>query len=182
MKARSLIASLATIAVALIVVVGYWYARAPAATQVKVGDVAPDLRLPLVLSNAYVSLSKFRGKPVLLAMFLSDCETCQREVPQIEKLHRRYLRRGLTVLGVSADPDKPSAKQFLRKRRLTFPVVLDSNGAAVRAAFGTRKFPQAYLLDVTGRVEAIYLGSVRWNGDAVKDSIEKLLPPDPAKR
>ena len=88
------------------------------------------------------------------------------------------LRRGLTVLGVSVDPDKRTAAEFLRRHKTTFTAVLDANGVDVKEAYGSWKFPEAYLLDAEGRVVAVWLGSVKWRSRDVRDLIEGLLPRD----
>jgi peroxiredoxin len=178
MKLRAFLPPLVAVAVALVVVLGYWYLSAPESTKVKVGQVAPDLTLPFVGGSGRLTLSNFRGQPVLLVMFLSGCHICEREIEQIQAIHRLYIRRGLTVLGVSADPDAATREAFRRRHKLTFPVLADDNGAAVRAAYGSWKFPEAYLLDSSGRVDTIWLGSVRWWSDEVRDRIKRLLPPE----
>ncbi len=177
MSKSSLVAAGAAVVLALAVILGYAYFTGSEATRVKVGHTAPDLYLPMVHSDLLVKLSNFRGRPVLLAMFLSECEICQREVRQIEALHRRYVGKGLMVIGVSVDPNREAATVFASRHQLSFPVLLDVEGASVREAYGSWKFPETYLIDATGRVAAVYLGSVLWGAREVQQRIESVLPP-----
>jgi peroxiredoxin len=170
---RSALAALVTVAV----VVGFWWLRSPESTLVKVGQPAPDLELQSLGATTKTRLSSFRGRPVLLVMFMSNCHLCDEEMPEIERLHRRLLPRGLMVIGVSADTDRAALGQFVQRHQITFPVLEDPGGAALRQAYGSWRLPEAYLIDAAGKVAAVWLGSVKWSGPEVKDTIAGLLPP-----
>jgi peroxiredoxin len=174
---RSAVRALAAAAIGLLVVVGYWWLRSPESTQVKVGHEAPELELPSLGATHKTRLSSFRGHPVLLVMFMANCRLCEEEVPEIERLNRRMLPRGLIVIGVAADEDRTALQRFVEKHQVTFPVLLDPAGQALRQAWGSWKLPEAYLIDASGKVAAVWLGSVSWRGDAVGDAIAKVLPP-----
>jgi peroxiredoxin len=181
LKLRAALTALVVLAVAAAVVLGYWLLRSPEITQVKVGDIAPDLRLPFPGSAARLSIHGFRGEPVLLVMFLSGCHICEREIREVEAVHRTYGPQGLTVIGVSVDPNDRTRRAFIRRHQLSFLVLADDNGAAVREAYGSWKFPEAYLLDAEGRVAEVWLGSVKWRSDAVRERIRRLLPERPRR-
>ena len=163
--------------VGVAVVVGFWWLRSPEATKIKVGHQAPDLELRSLGASEKTRLSSFRGRPVLLVMFLSNCHLCDAEMPEIERLNRRLLPRGLLVIGVSADEDRAALQRFVQRHQVTFPVLEDPGGHALREAWGSWKLPEAYLIDASGKVAAVWLGSVNWSGDGVRDAIVKVLPP-----
>jgi peroxiredoxin len=169
--------ALAAAAIGLVVVVGFWWLRSPESTQVKVGQAAPDLELLSLGATQKTRLSSFRGRPILLVMFLSNCHLCEAEMPEVERLNRRMLPRGLTVIGVAADEDRTALERFVQRHEVTFPVLQDPGGHALRQAWGSWKLPEAYLIDASGTVAAVWLGSVNWSGDAVRDAIAKVLPP-----
>jgi peroxiredoxin len=177
MKRETAVRSALAAAVTLAVVVGFWWVRSPEATLVKVGHQAPDLELPSLGATSKTRLSSFRGRPVLLVMFLSNCHLCDEEMPEIERLHRRLLPRGLMVIGVSADTERAALESFVQKHQMTFPVLQDPGGRALRQAYGSWRLPEAYLIDASGTVAAVWLGSVKWSGPEVKDTIARLLPP-----
>jgi peroxiredoxin len=173
----SALRALAAAAIGLVVVVGFWWLRSPESTQVKVGQEAPDLELLSLGAADKTRLSSFRGRPVLLVMFLSNCHLCEEEIPEIERLNRRMLPRGLTVIGVAADEDRTALERFVQRHQVTFPVLQDPGGHALREAWGSWKLPETYLIDASGKVAAVWLGAVNWNADAVRDAIAKVLPP-----
>lgn len=177
MKRETAVRSVVAVAVALAVVVGFWWLRSPESTLVKVGHRAPDLELTSLGATGKTRLSSFRGRPVLLVMFMSGCHLCDEEMPQIERLHRRLLPRGLAVIGVSADTDRAALARFVDRHQMTFPVLQDPGGPALRHAYGSWKLPEAYLIDATGTVAATWLGSVQWSAPEVQEAIQRLLPP-----
>lgn len=169
---------LLAVAVTVALVVGYWWWRAPEATQVKVGDPAPDLELS-TLGGGPTRLSSYRGSPVLLVMFLSGCKHCEADAPEIEKLHRAYFQKGLIVLGVSVDPDRASLQDFVDRHTITYWVMEDFGGAGVRDAWGSWQMPEAYLIDAGGIVRQVWLGGVNWLSPGVRAEIEAQLPEPP---
>ena len=177
MKRGTAVRSALAAAVALAVVVGFWWLRSPESTLVKVGQRAPDLELRSLGATSKTRLSSFRGRPVLLVMFMSGCHLCDEEMPQIERLHSRLLPRGLAVIGVSADTDRAALARFVDRHHMTFLVLEDPGGPALRQAYGSWKLPEAYLIDASGTVAAVWLGSVPWSGTEVQEAIQRVLPP-----
>jgi cytochrome c biogenesis protein CcmG, thiol:disulfide interchange protein DsbE len=165
---------------AVAVALGYFWLTAPEVTKIKVGMQAPELELPSVNPGS-VKLSSFRGQAVLLAFFMSDCKICQKEVVEIERIHREYRLKGLLVVGVSVDADYAATRRFLAERQLTFGLLRDPNGEKIFAAYGSYKMPEAYLIDPQGIVRGVFLGSVAWRSPEVRRQIEDVLPaPSPA--
>ena len=52
----------------------------------------------------------------------------------------------------------------------------------MREAYGSWKMPEAYLIDATGRVDSVYLGSVNWRSPEIRERIRKLLAAASAPR
>jgi peroxiredoxin len=162
--------------VALVAIFGYWYWRSPESTKIRAGMTAPDLELQSATGKGRLRLSSLRGRPVLLVFFMSSCHICDKDVPKIDRLFREYRSEGLMVVGVSVDANYADRQRFLLEKHVTFAVVQDPYGDAVYEAYGSRKMPEAYLIDAEGRVDRVYLGAVDWLGDEVRDRIRNLLP------
>ncbi len=160
---------------ALAVILGVWYLNAPESSQVRVGMTAPELEL-VTETGASQRLSSWRGHPVLLVFFMSDCEICQEDIPQLELVNREFRARGLVVLGVNVDAEFTAYKSFIVKNQLTFGMYRDPGAVRIQQSFGSYRLPEAYLIDPMGQVAAVWLGKVQWRSEDVRDRIVGLLP------
>jgi peroxiredoxin len=113
-------------------------------------------------------LSDYRGKPVVVNLWATDCGGCKAELPVFVKLHQAYKDRGLTVVGVSLDimyEDLKSAAEgwarvtpFAAAHDLKYAILLDDG--SVEKAFKVTALPATYLVDREGRIAASYIGVV----------------------
>ena len=98
------------------------------------------------------SLAALKGRVVLLNFWATWCPPCRKEMPDLEKLYRRYQDKGLTVVAVS-DEDRATVEQFLAKSPYSFPVALDP-GKKVNTAFSVDGIPKSFVFDRQGRLAA----------------------------
>lgn len=147
------------------------------------GSYRPDTKPPELvgrtLDDQTVSLAGLRGKVVLLNFWASWCLECRPEMPGLEAMHRKYASRGLAVLGVNAREGRDAAGRFARELGLTFPLVLDLEGA-IMAQYGVIGLPTTFLLGRDGRAVALAIGPRDWGGAAAAEIIRTLLLDTPA--
>jgi peroxiredoxin len=112
------------------------------------GTPAPDFRLPRV-DGGELSLSEFRGRPVLLVFSDPNCGPCDALVPRLERLART---ENVAVVMVSRG-DLAANRAKVAQHRLTFPVGLQRHWEISReyAMFAT---PIGYWIDPEGVVAA----------------------------
>jgi len=122
----------------------------------KVGEVAPDFTRK-DFANKQLTLSGHRGKLVLLNFWATWCPPCREEMPLFSRWQRELKGKGLQVIGVSMDDDATSAKDFLAKYPVTYPVVMGDVKLAETFG-GVLGLPLSYLIDARGRVVARYQG------------------------
>jgi peroxiredoxin Q/BCP len=103
--------------------------------SVIVGDNAPDFTLPTD-GNGSVSLSKLRGKAVVLYFYpKDDTSGCTAEACGFRDSFPDYGKTGAVVIGVSKD-SVASHDKFKKKHGLPFMLASDSDGK-VCEAYGT---------------------------------------------
>ncbi|KAK5814104.1 Peroxiredoxin Q, chloroplastic [Gossypium arboreum] len=109
-----------------------------------------------------VSLSKFKGKPVVVYFYPAD-ETpgCTKQACAFRDSYEKFKKAGAEVIGISVDSAE-SHKNFAKKYRLPFTLLSDE-GNKVRKEwgvpsdlFGTLPGRQTYVLDKKGVVQLIY--------------------------
>lgn len=108
-------------------------------------------------------LSDYKGKTIFLNFWATWCGPCQREMPDIEKLYKKYggNAKDLIVLGVAnprtnqapynQDVTEPELRQFIAKGGYTYPTVMDLTGD-VFEAYGIGSFPTTFMIDKNGKV------------------------------
>jgi thiol-disulfide isomerase/thioredoxin len=145
----------------------------------------------LALLAVPVDVAKNRGSVVVLNYWASWCEPCRKELPALERVHRRYRDQGLVTLGVSIDDpeERDAARRLVKELGLSFPIRLDGTRQEMFALGLATAIPATAIFDRDGsRVfriigeasEADVVARVQWLlGDrATSKPPELVLPPN----
>jgi thiol-disulfide isomerase/thioredoxin len=97
-------------------------------SSLKVGEAAPDFELTS-LDGGTVSLSQFKGTPVLLSFGATWCPDCRIEAPLLEEVHRSHPELVVLLVDVNEGPDV--VRQYMSELGITHPILLDSDGAVM---------------------------------------------------
>jgi len=103
-------------------------------TALPAGAVAPDFTLRST-PDQFVSLSDFRGQPVVLAFYPADWSpVCGDQMTLYNEILPEFKELGAELLGISVDGPWCHAA-FARDRKLHFPLLADFHpkGAVARA-------------------------------------------------
>jgi peroxiredoxin len=98
------------------------------------------------------TFSDLRGKVVLVNFWATWCPPCRKEMPDLETLYERFAPQGLVVLGIS-DEEAAKVDPFIKERKVTFPVLLDS-GRKVNELFIVEGIPKTFIYDREGKLVA----------------------------
>jgi thioredoxin-dependent peroxiredoxin len=100
-------------------------AGSPMAT-LAVGDKAPTFHLTRD-GGSTVALKDFKGKKLVLFFYpKADTSGCTTEAKDFTRLHKDFVKAGIAVLGVSADPVKKQ-DSFKAKHGLETPLASDES-------------------------------------------------------
>ena len=127
-------------------------------TGIRRGGVAPDFTLE-DLSGNKVSLSDYRGRLVLVNIWASWCPPCRSEMPELQRAYEATGADGLVILAVNAlnQDDLNDVQAFAAEQNLTFPILLDSEGA-VTVAYRAGTLPTSVFVDRTGKIYLVQIG------------------------
>jgi peroxiredoxin len=107
---------------------------------------APDFTINLV-DGKTVSLSQYKGHPVVMAFILTYCSHCQMTVGVLTKLQNEYRPRGLQVLASAVEQNAQAAvPNFIRNFSPPFPVGYNTGAEAATLIQPTGKLPMMPLL------------------------------------
>jgi peroxiredoxin len=127
--------------------------RGPSARVPDGGQPIPDPTLSGILDGTPHRISERRGQPVLLFVFETGTQRGWEAIEIVERLHRRFYRRGLATIGVVIDRDVEAARAYVRRNPFTFLVLTDPGGREVQAIAGALDEPKLVLIDREGRLQ-----------------------------
>lgn len=174
MSRKAIVSALVAAAVAAAVVLGFLYLKAPPATPIRPGSPAPDLELPALDGGRGRLIA--RAPATVLVFFDSSWPVMERYGETLERLYRKYYRRGLRMVGVSLDADAEKVRAFVRARGITFTVLHDPRGTLVAPHYGIPRTPELYVIDAAGQVRASHAAPFDWRQPRHRGPIEALLP------
>ena len=121
---------------------------------------APDFSLPhLFEEGRNVTLSEYRGQPVVLNFFASWCLPCRKEMPALEDAYQTYQDAGLVVIGVGTKDGRRPVMGFALSTGVTFPIVWDGLGK-VYTDYRVMGMPTTYFVNRAGNIESAVIGGV----------------------
>tara|TARA_Y100001936_G_scaffold240400_1_gene274792 strand:- start:11976 stop:12467 length:492 start_codon:yes stop_codon:yes gene_type:complete len=151
------------------------------ASNPKVGDPAPNFRLPDQNGKTH-TLNNFRGKWLALYFYpKDDTPGCTEQACKFRDDLYKLKSLGANVVGISVDNATSHAK-FARKYNLPFPLLAD-NDAKTTAQYNSLinliiiKFAKrnTFLIDPNGKIARIYLSAnTSRNSIEVIEDLKKL--------
>jgi peroxiredoxin len=113
-----------------------------------IGKKAKELKMETVNGDAE-SLYDIDSPYILVCFFDALCSHCQKEIPAIYKIFRKYRNRGLAGFCVYTYNNKKEWTEFVAKNQLTdwINVWDPENENDFRIAYSIYSVPQVYLLD-----------------------------------
>jgi len=131
------------------------------------GTSAPDFKLQTINGKPFSLLDSLERGPVVLAFFKLSCPICQYAFPFLERIHRAYAGKNVSIVGVSQNGAKDTAS-FIKEYGVTFPVLLDDTRTyPVSNAYGLTNVPSVFWIAQDGEIE---VSSVGW----VKKDMEEI--------
>ena len=150
---------------------------------------APDFTLPDGKGGT-VRLSSYRGKVVILHFWTKTCQPCLEELPALAEFAEQIKdRTDVAVIAVTIDEGPASIADTLKTvfgdRPLPFALAFDADNAVVRDRFGTKLFPETWLIDRSGIIRARFDGipaagdacDVAWKSPLLLSAIDALESP-----
>jgi cytochrome c biogenesis protein CcmG/thiol:disulfide interchange protein DsbE len=133
---------------------------------------APTFRLDRLDRPGKLSLTAYRGRPVILNFWASWCEPCKEEAPMLQRVWEEGRDDGLVVLGVNAQDFERDARRFVRRYGLTYPIVHDGPGSSL-GRFGLTGFPETWWIDREGRLVGYVQGE--FTQEQLDANVERAL-------
>lgn len=148
------------------------------------GTPAPDFRLPTTPDQC-VSLSDFRGTPLILAFYPADWSpVCGDELALFNEVLPEFRRFHAAILGISVN-GVWCHLAYAKDRKLRFPLLADFEPkGAVSRLYGAFRPHEGvceralYVIDANGIIHWSYLSPIGINpgADGILEALEALSP------
>lgn len=122
------------------------------------GAIAPDFTLE-TLDGKTVSLSDYRGQPVVLNFWATWCTPCREEMPLLQETYEAHQDAGLVILGVNVREDPEAVERFLKEVGVDFPSVLDPSLVVVER-YRVTSLPMTFFIDREGQLRTLVVGGM----------------------
>lgn len=125
----------------------------------KKGEKAPDFEISSP-SGKSISLSKLKGKVVLVDFWASWCGPCRKENPNVVQAFEKYnkskfkIGKGFEVLSVSLDSKKEAWIGAIEQDGLIWKNHGIDDKGEVSKLYGVASIPTAFLIDGEGTIVA----------------------------
>jgi len=133
-----------------------------------VGAEAPKFTLPDLRGEKMTVPDDFIGRVVILRFWVDSCKSCEKEMPEIDYLYKKYKERGLIVLAVNVGQSRDAAAAFMAKLKISYPALLDTN-SAITEQYGVKAVPFTFVIDRKGVIRKRILGETE------RESFEKII-------
>lgn len=134
-----------------------------------VGEKVKNFRLPSLAGDKTISPSGYRNRVVLLNFWATWCKPCLEELPEFDRLYRKYRSHGLTLVAVTTDEDPKPVQAFVDQHKLIAKVALGGEQAAEQ--YNRPNFPFSLLVDGNGTIVA----SFDYVSDACLGDLEQVI-------
>jgi thiol-disulfide isomerase/thioredoxin len=145
-------------------------ADSPAAQSSLRGKPAPAFTL-MDLAGKKVSLSDFKGHPLVVNFWGTYCAPCKLEMPWLEEFSHKYAADGFEVVGVTYDAEvgKDTISKDAQKLGVTYPILLSDPKAEKDYLSDSEVLPMSFYVDKTGKVIEVTAGL------GPKDDLEAMV-------
>lgn len=138
------------------------------------GFIAPDFTLETP-GGETVSLSDYRGQPVLVFLWASWCSVCKSTLPGLQTVYEDFAPQGFEILAVNMTTQDTltSAISYFQSQGYTFPMLIDADGQVAKD-YQMHALPTSILIDPDGIVLEVTVGA-GMNGGALRAKLDQIF-------
>jgi len=112
--------------------------------------LASDFTLK-TLDGQEITLSRLKGKVVLLDFWATWCGPCRESIPHLIQLYKNYRENGLELIGMDVDKgDVETVRKFVKSMDIPYPIIVAPED--VVRSYRVNGIPTTILIDKEGNV------------------------------
>lgn len=135
---------------------------------------APPFSLKLLDGERMVSLSDFKGKPVLLKFWAGWCPACVEELAPMEKFSEGKRGQLIILLAAIDGEREKKIRRFIKRNNVTLPVLLDPKAKTARS-YGVNFVPISFFINPEGLIVGTAVGERDWTSPKAWSAVKELF-------
>jgi len=139
--------------------------------------MAPDFELTTTRGSRF-RLADQRGKTVLLVFWNTACDACKKQMLALRQLASTLSEEPrFQLLTVAVDESAAEVVSVLEQHtgsKDPFAVALDPDAKVVTGRYGTKMYPETWLIDPAGKIRLRFDGPRDWSSPIAMDVLRGL--------
>ena len=137
--------------------------------------MAPDFQL-LNREGQTISLSGFRGRPVLINFWATWCGPCRFEMPFLQQVYVDWTAKqsSLVMLTINYKEGPDKIDPFMTTLNLSLPVLLDTDGSVAKK-YNIVAIPTTFFIDKDGIIQEKMVGAFS-SPQQIESYLDKIVP------
>jgi thiol-disulfide isomerase/thioredoxin len=124
------------------------------------------------MDGSQVSSSDLKGSVFVLDFWATWCPPCVASLPKLDDLNQNLKDPDLKIFAVNEGEDKDTVRKFLDSKKITLPVLLDSD-SKVGDLYGAQAIPYLVIVGRDGKITNIHVGLT--DEDVIRREIQAAL-------
>ncbi len=137
--------------------------------ELSLHNMAPSFEVT-ALDGSRFNLDAMGGRVVLIDFWATWCGPCNREIPHMQAMAKKFAGQPLVMISVSLDKDEAKWKAFVAQHNMTWAQYRDADGR-LGSNFGVTTIPRYFTIDSDGVLTSVLIDE----GSDVEGKLKKLL-------
>lgn len=144
------------------------------AAQTKSPSRLPDFQFKL-LDGTVIKSSDLKGKVVIVEFWGTWCKPCLAEIPDYNSFYNQYKNKGVFLVALAVDSGtEDRVREATKRLGIQYPVAAPT--LRDLDVFGDiSAVPTTWIVDRTGKVQTVFMGSAPAKLRAVRETVDRLL-------
>ena len=124
----------------------------------QIGYLSPDFTARS-LDKTKIQLKEFRGEIVLLNYWSIGCQSCNKEMKEIDNIYHLYKDKNVVIISINPFENETQVQQFLDVAGYGWYFIIDKSQELVHN-YQVNCVPMNFIIDTKGRIREIFVGFV----------------------